>query len=215
MPSEECFKLATDGSAVPSAVSLPFCSVLTLAESAHSLISLHYYAEIFSPRVTTVDMAVPYSDLPDQNSDFASIWDSSCILMNLNKYKMKPVVSMTREADGLLRITIFSKELKLVGTHKTLSQNRLKLAHNLQSTGGRTLRSSFYQHCVYIFNHYACMASTWGEFGGYIDSRQFNEANSAAIEDFWIIDTIMTCAMMGLGMSYIVLEVWTSPIFSS
>lgn len=65
------------------------------------------------------------------------------------------------------------------------------------------------------FNNCACMASTWGGFGGYIDFRQINVANSAAIEEYWIIGTVVTCAVMGLGMGYIVLEVWTSLIFCS
>jgi hypothetical protein len=83
--------------------------------------------------IPTVDMAVPYNDTPDQDSEFASMRDSFYILMNLNQYKMKPVISMTREAEGLLRIALFSRDLKLVGTHKTLSQKRLKLAHDLRS----------------------------------------------------------------------------------
>ena len=80
-----------------------------------------------------VDLAVPYSDTPDQYSEFASMRDSFYILMNLNQYKMKSVISMTREAEGLLRIALFSKDLKLVRTHKTLAQKRLKLAHDLRS----------------------------------------------------------------------------------
>jgi len=78
-------------------------------------------------------MAVPYGDIPDEHSEFASMRDSFYILMNLNQYKMKPVISMTREAEGLLRIALFSKDLNLVGTCKTLSQKRLKLAHDLRS----------------------------------------------------------------------------------
>lgn len=78
-------------------------------------------------------MAVPYGDIPDEYSEFASMRDSFYILMNLNQYKMKPVISMTREAEGLLRIALFSKDLTLVGTCKTLSQKRLKLAHDLRS----------------------------------------------------------------------------------
>ena len=78
-------------------------------------------------------MTVPYNQTPEQHSEFASMRDSFYILMNLNQYKMKPVISMTREAEGLLRIALFSKDLRLVGTHKTLAQKRLKLAHDLRS----------------------------------------------------------------------------------
>lgn len=78
-------------------------------------------------------MAVPYNDFPDHHSEFSSMRDSFYILMNLNQYKMKPIISMTREAEGLLRIAMFSENLNLVGTHKTLSQKRLKLAHDLRN----------------------------------------------------------------------------------
>ena len=57
------------------------------------------------------------------------------------------------------------------------------------------------------FNNCACMTSTWGGFGGYLDFTQINVANSAVVEEYWIIGTTITCVMMGLGMSYIVLEV--------
>jgi hypothetical protein len=82
-------------------------------------------------------MAVPYNETPDERSEFASMRDSFYILMNLNQYKMKPVISMTREAEGLLRVMLFSNELKLLGTHKTLSQKRLKLAQSLRSNRRR------------------------------------------------------------------------------
>jgi hypothetical protein len=63
--------------------------------------------------------------------------DSFYILMNLNQHKMKPVISMTREAEGLLRIVLFSKELKLVGRKKTLSHMRYRLAQDLRSNRRR------------------------------------------------------------------------------
>jgi len=83
-------------------------------------------------------MAIPYADpIPGEDSDFSSIRDSFYLLMNLNQYKMKPVISMTREAEGLLRIVLFSKDLKLVGTRRTLSQMRLKLARELRNNRRR------------------------------------------------------------------------------
>lgn len=75
--------------------------------------------------------------MPDQESEFSSIRDSFFILMNLNQYKMKPVISMTKEAEGLLRIALFSEELTLLGCRKTLSQLRKKLAADLRSNRRR------------------------------------------------------------------------------
>ncbi|UPX12501.1 uncharacterized protein EKO05_0003046 [Ascochyta rabiei] len=56
------------------------------------------------------------------------------------------------------------------------------------------------------FNNCACMTSSWGGFGGYLDFTQTNVAKSVAVREYWIIGTVTTCAVMGLGMSYIVLE---------
>jgi hypothetical protein len=85
-----------------------------------------------------VDMALPYDGpIPGEHSEFSSIRDSFYILMNLNQYKMKPVISMTKEAEGLLRIVLFSEDLKLIGTRKTLSQMRLKLARELRQNRRR------------------------------------------------------------------------------
>lgn len=102
-------------------------------ESVHYLVSSNN--TLIQRRLThsIVDMAVPYNDTPDQYSEFASMRDSFYLLMNLNQYKMKPVISLTREAEGLLRIALFSNELDLVGSHKTLSQKRLKLAQDLRN----------------------------------------------------------------------------------
>jgi hypothetical protein len=65
------------------------------------------------------------------------------------------------------------------------------------------------------FNNCACISSTWGGFGGYLDFRQLNVANSTAVEGYWIVGTVITCAVMGLGMGYIVLEVRASPVVKS
>ncbi len=79
-------------------------------------------------------MAVPYNETPDEESEFASMRDSFYLLMNLNQYKMKPVISLTREAEGLLRIVLFSKNIKLLGKKKTLSEMRFRLAQDLRSS---------------------------------------------------------------------------------
>jgi hypothetical protein len=44
---------------------------------------------------------------------------------------------MTREAEGLLRVVLFSQNLKLVGRRKTLSQMRFRLAQDLRSNRRR------------------------------------------------------------------------------
>jgi hypothetical protein len=96
-------------------------------------------------------MAVPYNETPSPGSEFANMRDSFYILMNLNQYKMKPVISMTREAEGLLRIAIFSKELKLVGRRKTLSQMRDRLAQDLRSNRRRGVVPIFISTLWFVF----------------------------------------------------------------
>ena len=79
-------------------------------------------------------MATAYEDrLPGEDSDFSSMRDSFYILMNLNQYKMKSLISMTKESEGLLRIVLFSRDLRLKGTKRTLRQLREKLARELRS----------------------------------------------------------------------------------
>jgi hypothetical protein len=115
-------------------------------------------------------MAVPYNETPDVESEFASMRDSFYILMNLNQYKMKPVISMTREAEGLLRILLFSKELKLVDRKKTLSQMRYRLAQDMRSSRRRGVVPIFISTLWFLFalgisieagRHRLLRAGTW------------------------------------------------------
>lgn len=98
-----------------------------------------------------VDMAVPYNETPDVDSEFASMRDSFYILMNLNQYKMKPVMPITREAEGLLRIALFIKGLELVSRKKTLSQMRFRLAKDLRSNRRRGVVPIFISTLWFLF----------------------------------------------------------------
>jgi hypothetical protein len=99
----------------------------------------------------TVDISVRYNETPDSDSEFASMRDSFYILMNFNQYKMKPVISMTREAEGLLRIMLFSQELKLVGRQKTLNQMRCRLAQDMRSNRRRGVVPIFISTLWFVF----------------------------------------------------------------
>lgn len=50
----------------------------------------------------------------------------------MNSFTMKPVASLKREAEGLLRIVLFSKDLRLVNSDTTLDQHRRELARVLR-----------------------------------------------------------------------------------
>jgi len=62
-----------------------------------------------------VDMAVPYNDKDSVDAlDFASIRDSFYLLMTMNQYTMRSKIRQKKEAEGLLRMVLFSKDLRLL-----------------------------------------------------------------------------------------------------
>jgi hypothetical protein len=78
-----------------------------------------------------VDMAVTYDDTPEPKTDFGSMRDSMYLLLVMNQYALKPAAMseyLQKEAEGLLRITLFSRDLELTDTKKTLRQVRRILA---------------------------------------------------------------------------------------
>ncbi|KAF1922614.1 uncharacterized protein M421DRAFT_104955 [Didymella exigua CBS 183.55] len=80
-----------------------------------------------------VDMAVKYGETPDLESDFGSMRDSMYLLLAMNQYTLKDeVVSSSKEAEGLLRIVLFSKDLKLTDTNKSLREMRRILTRELR-----------------------------------------------------------------------------------
>ena len=98
-------------------------------------------------------MAIPYEDpIPDEESDFADLRDSFYLLMNFNQYKMKPLISMTKEAEGLLRICLFSKDLKLLGPNKSLNATRRKLVKMLRSNRRKGVVPVFISTLWFLFS---------------------------------------------------------------
>ena len=80
-----------------------------------------------------VDMAVKYHEMPDRRTDFGSMRDSMYLLLVMNQYTLKQTaVLREKEAEGLLRIVLFSKDLKLTDTDKTLRQMRRILAREVR-----------------------------------------------------------------------------------
>jgi hypothetical protein len=80
-----------------------------------------------------VDMAVKYDDTPDRKTDFGSMRDSMYLLLVMNQYTLKPTVMRSeKEAEGLLRIVLFSRDLVLIDTDKTLRQMRRILAREVR-----------------------------------------------------------------------------------
>jgi hypothetical protein len=57
------------------------------------------------------------------------------------------------------------------------------------------------------FNNCACMTSSWGSRGGYLDFTQYSVTSSPGVQRYWVQGTVVTGTVMGVGMGYIVLEV--------
>lgn len=80
-----------------------------------------------------VDMAARYDETPDRRTDFGSMRDSMYLLLVMNQYTIKPTAALSgKEAEGLLRIVLFSRDLILTDTDKTLRQMRRILARELR-----------------------------------------------------------------------------------
>lgn len=100
------------------------------------IVSLSYVLwniKVSAKAALMVDMAVPFDEVPDRKSDFGSMRDSMFLLLVMNQYTMKPTAMLReKEAEGLLRIVLFSKDLVLTDTDKTLRQMRRILARELR-----------------------------------------------------------------------------------
>ena len=82
-----------------------------------------------------VDMAVPYDKTPAHKTDFGSMRDSMYLLLVMNQYTMRPLFA--KEAEGLLRIVLFSRDLNLTDTNIPLRKMRRILAGELRETRRR------------------------------------------------------------------------------
>jgi hypothetical protein len=81
-----------------------------------------------------VDMAVKYDETPHCKTDFGSMRDSMFLLLVMNQYTLKPdvVVSNRKEAEFMLRIALFSRDLRLTDTKMSLRDMRRILARELR-----------------------------------------------------------------------------------
>lgn len=98
-----------------------------------SLSYVFWNIKVSAKAALMVDMAVTFEETPDLESDFGSMRDSMYLLLAMNQYTLKDeVVSSSKEAEGLLRIVLFSRDLRLTDTKKTLRQMRRILARELR-----------------------------------------------------------------------------------
>jgi hypothetical protein len=91
-----------------------------------------------------VDMAVTFEQAPPpfeydgSPTDFASMRDSMYLLLVMNQYTLKSTAhNWAKEAEGLLRIVLFSKDLVLTEGAQTLRERRCILAREVRETRRR------------------------------------------------------------------------------
>jgi hypothetical protein len=98
-----------------------------------------------------VDMAVKYNETPDRKMNFGSMRDSMYLLVVMNQYTLRPKALQEKEAEGLLRVVLFSKDLVLTDTDQTLRQVRRKLAREIREMRRRGavpgMSASFLSSC--------------------------------------------------------------------
>ncbi|KAF2430317.1 hypothetical protein EJ08DRAFT_612725 [Tothia fuscella] len=113
-----------------------------------------------------VDMAVSYDyRSSSKHTDFGNVRDSFYILTTINQYSIKPVASLKNEAEGLLRIVLFSKDLRLLGTSVTLREMRQELALALRKRRRRSVVPVYISTLWFIFALAISVQAAFGLIG--------------------------------------------------
>lgn len=113
-----------------------------------------------------IDMAVPYDQVPDHDTDFSSMRDSMYLLLAMNQYTMKPTAMLReKEAEGLLRIVLFSKDLELIHTSNTLRQMRRIVARELREMRRRGAVPVFVSTMWFLFAFALSIQAAFGVVG--------------------------------------------------
>ncbi|KAL9094894.1 MAG: hypothetical protein Q9165_002843 [Trypethelium subeluteriae] len=113
-----------------------------------------------------VDMAIRYEDrIPDPDSDFASIRDSFYLLATMNQFKMREDASRRKEAEGLLRIVLFSKDLRLSKPDEKLKEIRRRYAEDLRAGRRRGVVPVFISTLWFLFSLVISIQTAFGSIG--------------------------------------------------
>ncbi|KAL6710150.1 hypothetical protein ACN47E_009941 [Coniothyrium glycines] len=113
-----------------------------------------------------VDMAVKYDETPDRQSHFGSMRDSMYLLLVMNQYTIRPQAMLReKEAEGLLRIVLFSKDLVLTGTDKSLRRMRRILAREVREMRRRGAVPVFVSTMWFLFAFALSISDAFGNLG--------------------------------------------------
>ncbi|KXL48574.1 hypothetical protein M433DRAFT_56739 [Acidomyces richmondensis BFW] len=128
------------------------------------------------------DMAAAYDNVDTdekRESDFASMRDSLYLLSTMNQYSINPDVLRTnrhdsKPAEGLLRMVLFSKDLRLLKRQRTayeleppdeLNTMRQKLAQQLRESRRKGVVPVFISTLWFLFAMAISIQSSFGEMG--------------------------------------------------
>ncbi|KAF2141988.1 uncharacterized protein K452DRAFT_24394 [Aplosporella prunicola CBS 121167] len=116
-----------------------------------------------------VDMAISYDlQIPDPKSDFSSIRDSFYILMAMNQFTMRRSQALNKEAEGLLRIVLFSKDLQLKDkgqSGKFLNERRQELAQKFRAGRKRGVVPVYVSTMWFLFSLALSIQTAFGDIG--------------------------------------------------
>ncbi|RMZ72545.1 glutamine-dependent nad(+) synthetase [Pyrenophora seminiperda CCB06] len=116
-----------------------------------------------------VDMAVGVDKTPGKGSHFESMRDSMFLLGVMNQYTFSSAARMRelqKESEGLLRITLFSRDLELVGSRgKTLREKRGKLAREVREMRRRGAVPVFVSIMWFLFAFALSIQDAFVELG--------------------------------------------------
>ncbi|KAF4534903.1 Glutamine-dependent nad(+) synthetase protein [Lasiodiplodia theobromae] len=116
-----------------------------------------------------VDMATRCDeDITNQDSHFASIRDSFYILTTMNQYTMRRSEALNKEAEGLLRIVLFSKDIQLRGKdgkEKRLNEVRQNLARRFRAARRRGVVPVFVSTGWFLFSIGISIQASFGQLG--------------------------------------------------
>ncbi|KAL1645191.1 hypothetical protein SLS58_003897 [Diplodia intermedia] len=116
-----------------------------------------------------VDMATRCDhDSTNQDSHSDSIRDSFYILTTMNQYTMRRSETLNKEAEGLLRIVLFSQDIQLLGKNgkgKTLNEVRQSLARRFRAARRRGVMPVFVSTRLFLFSIAISIQSSFGQLG--------------------------------------------------
>jgi hypothetical protein len=105
-----------------------------IASLSHMLLNIRASAKA----ALMVDMAVKYDETPGRKTSFGSMRDSLYLLLAMNQYTLRPVEAIKeKESETLLRIVLFSNDIVLTDTPKSLRAIRRILAREVREVRRR------------------------------------------------------------------------------